>query len=231
MSLAWHDLHGGLLRSSVSYSFQRGYAAIRAGDPVLQRFGDPVAVLEFLHRSAAPPDAKNTVLKALVAAARPDWSTAEVAQTMLLLALWPGLDAVRQRAIGRWRLPNSTVAGEVLGLATQQIARLDLDRVTRIAATVLRNIERDLGRTVLRERNRGKDRVDIDLDLLAAADSTSDPDDRVVGLMARVPARDARLIRLVVIEGRSRAEAGTALGITEVAARKRVQRLMARLVG
>lgn len=63
---------------------------------------------------------------------------------MLLLALWPGLDAIRRRSIWRRIGTADEVASDVLARATEAIRSLDLGRVNRIAAMVLRNTERDM---------------------------------------------------------------------------------------
>ena len=57
--------------------------------------------------------------------------------------LWPGLDAVRRRLLWRKAGRSDEVSSEVLARATETLRGLALDRVSRIAATVLRNVERD----------------------------------------------------------------------------------------
>ena len=72
---------------------------------------DPAALLDGLHRTPGDPDQKNLILSALVEAAQGDGPASDCALNMLLLALWPGLDAIRRRSI--WRKIGS--ADEIEG--------------------------------------------------------------------------------------------------------------------
>ena len=58
------------------------------------------ALLDMLHRRSGSADDKNDCLKALVREARDFGPEADTALTLLLLAMWPGLDAVRRRSLG-----------------------------------------------------------------------------------------------------------------------------------
>jgi RNA polymerase sigma-70 factor (ECF subfamily) len=151
---------------------------------------------------------------------------------MLMLALWPGLDAIRRRSI--WRKIGSAdeVASDLLARTTEAVRGLDLGRVNRIAATIMRNVERDM----IRARQR-----DAACEHLA---SGADPDEvmdngdsgiggagyaRLNGAVRELLGDDALLVIRVAIEGFSQAEVAVELGLTEAAARKRYQRAMRRL--
>jgi RNA polymerase sigma-70 factor (ECF subfamily) len=228
MSFSWHEIHVSLLRSSSTLSFQRDFDAIRRGQASLTRFRDPVALLDALHRGSAGPDEKNLLLTRLVEAAQSNRPKADCAVTLLLVALWPGLDAVLRRA--KWRRLGAPddLAAEILARATEAVRCLELGRVSRVAATILRNIERDLVRTHLQEIERARLRAETDPDELAV-DPFGSSAERLRRVLLLVTGSDAVLALRVVVQGFSQTEVAVELGISEAAARKRYQRATARL--
>ena len=154
MSLAWHAIHDNLLHSSRTLTFQRHFDLIRHTGAGLAALGDPAALLDALHRQTASADSKNDCLKSLVRAAQGDWAEADTALTLLLLALWPGLDAIRRRSLRRRIGAPADITSEILARATEALRRLDLGRVNWIAATVLKNIERDMIRDTRSDAHR-----------------------------------------------------------------------------
>ncbi len=228
MPFAWHEIREHLMQSSSTLRFQRDLETLRSEQPALQRFADSAAVLEYLHRGRDAPERKNDVLSALIVAAQAAPETAECAQTLLLLALWPGLDAVRRRLIWRWKRPAEDIAAEVMAVTCNVIGGMDLTRVNRVAATLLRNVERDLGRALRREAELHKQDAAIDPD-----NTVFDEHHRCEANVAReveaLVGRDAGLVLAVTWEGQTQAEAGAALGLSEAAARKRFQRATRRL--
>jgi DNA-directed RNA polymerase specialized sigma24 family protein len=232
MSLAWHAIHDNLLRSSRTLTFQRHFDQIRKECLALAPFRDPAALLDALHRQPAHPDDKNQWLTALVWQAQGNRPEADTALTLLLLALWPGLDAVRRRSIGRRLGTPADITSDILGRATEALRGLDLGRVNRIAATVLQNIQRDVVRACRSEadhKNVNSGTIPEEL-----------PDDRAqdgefLGLallaidLERLVGGDAVLVIRVAVEGFTQAEVAVEFGISEEAARKRFQRAAQRL--
>ena len=232
MSLAWHEIRDHLMRSSSTLRFQRSLESLRNKHQPLQRFADPAAILEYLHRGDDAPERKYDVLRALVAAAQSSSETASCAQTVLLLALWPGLDAVRRRLIWRWKHAPEEAAADVLATACKAIADMDLTRVNRIAATLLRNVERDIGRALRREADLHKQHAAVDPDQLnmhAASHERPRCAAHVAREVEALVGRDAGLVLAVAWKGQTQAEAGAVLGLSEAAARKRFQRATSRL--
>lgn len=232
MSLAWHAIRDHLMHSSSTLSFQRRFDAIRRAHTPLASFRDPAALLDGLHRGSGNPDDKNRILSVLVEAAQGDGPASDSALTLLLLALWPGLDAIRRRSIWRKMGSADEVESNVLARTTEAVRGLDLGRVNWIAATVLRNVERDM----IRARKR-----DAAREVLC---SGADPDDvadsgdsgigaagyaRLNGAVRKLLGDDAQLVIRVAIEGFLQAEVAVELGLTEASARKRFQRAMRRL--
>ncbi|MFN4282402.1 MAG: RNA polymerase sigma factor [Alphaproteobacteria bacterium] len=232
MSFAWHEIRDHLMKSSSTLGFQRSFDVIRRrGDPVAQ-FTDPAAVLDALHRKSGSPDQKNAILAALVQAARDDGPAADCAMTLMLLALWPGLDAIRRRSLWRKIGVPDEVTADILARTTETVRGLDLQRVNWIAATVLRNVERDM----LRARQREVDRQSVisDGDPDEVADDHDVPDQalshaRLHGDIRQLIGTDAKLVIRVAVEGFTQAEAAIELGLSEAAARKRYQRATRKL--
>lgn len=231
MSFAWHEIRDHLMHSSSTLSFQRSFDTIRHVQNPVAPFRDPAALLGGLHRSPGDPDRKNRILSALVESAQGDGPASDCALTVLLLALWPGLDAIRRRSIWRRIGPADEIASDVLARTTESIRGLDLDRVNRIAATVLRNVERDMIRARQREAERESAASDIEADDVAAeqAGQPAAEDAHMQDDMRKLIGADAALVIRVAIEGFSQAEVAIELGLSEAAARKRYQRAMRKL--
>ena len=232
MSFAWHEIRDHLMHSSSNLHFQRSFDAVRRAQAVLAPFQDPAALLDGLHRTTGDPARKNVILAALVGAAQGDGPTSDCALTVLLLALWPGLDAIRGRCLRRGVGSRDEVASELLARTTEQVRTLDLSRVNQIAATVLRNVERDLLRAAHRETARQQSCASLEPDWLEAPPSWAEQlrlrEELRRDLVALV-GRDADLVIGVALDGASQLEMGMALGLSEPAARKRYQRAVAAL--
>ena len=231
MRYSWHEIQSHLLREASTLGFQHGFDAIRRDHPELGRFHDPAGLLDALHHGAASAEEKNERLRALIEAAQGEGRAADCALTLMLLALWPGLDAVYRRS--RWRGAGSggEVSSEVLARATEAIRCINLVRVHRIAATILRNIERDLIRARRREVRVRDLNVEIDPGAVAANPVASEPEASPEQLhrdMVRIVGADATLVIRVAVEGASHTEAASELGLTVAAARKRYQRALSR---
>jgi DNA-directed RNA polymerase specialized sigma24 family protein len=232
MSFAWREIRDHLLHSASTLGFQRSFNAIRHVKEAIAPFLDPAALLDGLHHGPDDPDEKNLILAALIEAAQGEDPAAECALILLLLALWPGLDAIRHRAVWRRIGTADEIASDILSRTTGAIRVLDLGRVNRMAATILRNVERDMIRARQRES------------LRESMASGINPDDIPEGHAGRwngmegahlqehlhkLIGADAVLVIRVAIEGFSQGEAAMELGLTEAAARKRYQRALSGL--
>lgn len=231
MSIAWHEIRDHLMLSSSTLNFQRNFEALRRNSEALARFADPAALLDTLHVGSCGPNEKNRFLVALVGAAQSGDATSDCALTLMLLALWPGLDAVRRRSIWRRIGTGDEVASEILARASEAIRGLNLRRVNWIAATILRNIERDLIRTRQREDRHQSLRSQTDPDEIptdgqASANASSALLHRD---LVRIVGKDSDLVIRVAVDGFSQAEVASELGLSEAATRKRYQRATRRL--
>jgi DNA-directed RNA polymerase specialized sigma24 family protein len=122
----------------------------------------------------------------------------------------------------------------------EAIARIDPDRVSRTAATLLRNVERDLTRARLGESRIEAGRTDLDPERIPAEAAASlfglpvglDADAACAALAARLRptlGRDADLVVALAAAGARRAEVAGALGLPIETVKKRGQRALARL--
>ena len=168
----------------------------------------------------------------MIGAAQGNGPASDCALTLLLLALWPGLDAIRRRSLWRRIGTADEIASDVLARTTEAVRGLDLGRVNWIAATVLRNVERDMIR--VRQRDQAREHLASGPDPDEVADSGesgigADGYARLNGTVRKLLGDDALLVIRVAIEGFSQAEVAVDLGLTEAAVRKRYQRAMRRL--
>lgn len=232
MSFAWHEIRDHLMHSSSTLSFQRSFDAVRRARPTLTPFRDPAALLDGLHRGPGDPNKKNLILTALVEAAQGDGPSSDCALTLLLLALWPGLDAIRRRCLWRKVGAGDEIAADILGRTTGAVRELDLQRVNWIAATILRNIERDMLRAHQREVTRQSQHSATEPDEVAADEGSGEAavgEAQLLRDMQMLIGADLTLVIRVVVEGFTQAEIAIELGLSEAAARKRYQRATKRL--
>ena len=228
MALSWRALHAQLLERSRRASFRRRFNTLKTTEPELARFSGADALLNWLHDPGGTPEHKNEVLHVLVRAAQAADPADDTAQVLVLLALWPGCAAVYGRLRRHFRHEDDRLAAEITGRLSAMVAEMDLGRVNRIAATFLRNIERDIKRMLQREWSTGED---ADIDAIGAETATDD----LTGLndllhrLRMIVGVDAALVVAVAVMGFSQREAGLALGIGHDAARKRYQRALAKL--
>lgn len=225
---SWHAIREHLLRSSLTPGFQRDFDAIRGRHRHISCYQNPVLLLDALHGDQSSLGEKNLVLTSLVEAAQSGQPESECALTLMLLALWPGLGGVLSRTRRRGMGTVEELTSEILAGAIETIRCLDHDRVRRMAATVLRNVERDLVRACRKEAIYRHALSERDPDELATKTQIFSCEwlrselDRLVG-------RDASLVFDVAVEGFSQAEVAVRFGLSESATRKRYQRAKRRL--
>ncbi len=232
MPFSWHEIHEHLMQSSFTLGFQREFDAIRQDYQHLEHFSDPAAVLDVLHHGPRDHEAKNRILTSLIMTAQSQNRNADCALTMMLLALWPGMDAILRRSRRRNVGHVDELPSEILARATEAVRCLDPGRVNWIAATILRNVERDIMRAHQRDANRQAQHADIDTDEVAADGFTDSPPsnpNRLFDEVRYVIGADARLVIRVAIEGFSQVEMAVELGLSEAATRKRYQRAIRKL--
>jgi hypothetical protein len=240
----WESLHAALIRSVTTLPAATQYQTLRRGEPILDRFGDVEALLTYLASKRGDRDDKDQIYAALVRAVQSRAPCARVAGELAWCGLWPALDRIYRR-----RLYLGEEADELTQLIwlafTELMSRVDLAHVQRIAATLVRSTDRDVGLSRLRlVRDVASASAAPTMDATAAirepAKATSD--DRVTsnlssaGELADLRAQlvplvgaDADLIIAVLVREVDAHEAAARAGLTYAAARKRVQRAVLRI--
>ena len=114
------------------------------------------------------------------------------------------------------------------------IRSLDLDRVHRIAATLIRNCQRDIIRSLKRTVVRSSIEVELDESIGAeqAPAASADLDREVARLVERlrpVIDGDAPLVVAIAVVGERQRDVAGALGLSHDATRKRYQRALRRV--
>jgi RNA polymerase sigma-70 factor (ECF subfamily) len=233
----WPALHAQLHRSTTTLAFQEQFQAMCDGDAALAGFPDPAALFDALHARDGDPAVRNTILAALVLQAQ---AGAEAAVTVLLLALWPGLDAVHRRLYRHFRGDPDVLVSEIPARIVAGIHALDLTRVNRIAATLTRNCERDTIRSLRRASAEKSQHGPIDEESMSRSPKASAlalPDDldadaetaRIIDLLEPIIGVDVQLVVAIAVAGERQRTASEALGLKAEAGRKRYQRALRRL--
>lgn len=195
---------------------------------------DPADLMDRLHAPVGDPAIRNDMLRTLVIVAQGDGQGSEVATTSLILALWPGLDAVHGRLCRYYPRARHEIAAEILGRVTLGILRLDLGAVQKVAATLVMNTQRDIHRAFKRLQDESRNQIPWDDTCGHSVTSLIDSADRLSAMdwrerLTPLLGRDTDLFLRILLLGETQAEAGQALGLSHAAARKRHQRALARL--
>lgn len=228
MSSNWSALHARLVRSVNRHSNLILFAKLfPAGNPP-EGFRDPAQLLGWLHRSTGDPDDKNTVLARLLAKVDCESGASDLSVELLILALWPGLCRVRHRL--RHSRSLDALEADLLGQTAIAIRRADAARITHVAATLLRNIERDLIRMFRRQSRACEPLEAPEFERLFPPEATGDSAARIMAAARDTLGNDGLLLFAVHIAGFSQKEAAQRMGVSHEAARKRCQRAMARLM-
>lgn len=234
MRASWSALHSSFTSALNRTSAETAFTLMRQAYPELAQFPTIAAVMEHQHSAMTDGAMRFGVIRVLVAAAQSDHAFRPTAQIIVLLALWPGLDAVYWRL---WRgFPDARcdLAAEIIARIGEAIVSLDLERVTSVTATLLRNLERDVRRDLIRARKTAEVVQPISLpDIEAQATMLwwqDNPEARLIhDRLIDLGPRDAQLLKRVFLLGETQEEAGRALGLGAAAARKRFQRALRKL--
>jgi hypothetical protein len=258
MRASWEALHASLSRSIRTLQADQAFHEAQQRHPAFAGFGDPGALVAFLTSKQGDLDQKDRLLATLVTLVqRRDHQ--ELASALLWLGLWPGLDAAYRRRLKHFARRPDELVSDLADAFTALVERLNLDSVTRVAATLVRSTERDVmdGRKRVwaeAERMRSDHAEPRVFDEFVrgsnveavAADHWSEPRaDSVLGLLPGcsvdddvttlrawlepVVGEDTELLIAVLVLEETQREAGERLGLSHEAARKRFQRAVGRV--
>ncbi len=233
------------MRSLQTIESANQFQSLRLKHLEISRFPDGAAVLDYLHDKTGDLDEKDRLLGALVEAFQSGNEERSVAMRLLWLALWPALDGVYRRLLRHYRNNPDELVSELSEHFTLVVHRTQLGRVHRLAATLVRNVERDIRQVLRSVWTECAGRIDLpDVDALSGM--LSGPPARIsccglplaagadvetsmlAALISRVVEKDADLVVAIVLFGETQNEAAARLGIGHEAARKRFQRALRR---
>jgi RNA polymerase sigma-70 factor (ECF subfamily) len=240
----WEELHAGLLRSIDERESVRSFEALRSQKPALAPFEEPAAVAAFLVRKENGLAERDRVLRCLVAEATVG-TAKQIALALLILGLWPGLDAIFRKRRRLFRAQAHDIELEIIDQFVAQVQRINLGRVSCLAATLVLNTEREVVDARIRECVRAAKSDPVTPDVISAPPIEDEPppasrfalpsgqsDAEDVAALRRwlqsAVGQDADLVVNAVIHQRSRLALATALGISHAAARQRLARALGR---
>jgi RNA polymerase sigma-70 factor (ECF subfamily) len=234
MRASWSALHSSFTSVLNRTSAETDFNAMRQAYSELAEFPNIAALMEHQHSATADAAVRFGVVRVLVAASQSAQAFRSTSQIMVILALWPGLDAVYWRLWRGFPDARSDLAAEIIARIGEAIVTLDLERVSSVAATLLRNLERDVRRDLICARlTLGAVLPIRDPAIEAQATMLSwqgTPGTRLVNdRLVDLGPQDAQLLKRVILLGETQEEAGRALGLKPDAARKRYQRAMVKL--
>ena len=240
----WENLRAGLMRWIDGGESARAFEELRRRSPALAPFDGPAAVAAFLASKGSSLVERDRVLRFLVEEANRG-SAKRIALALLLLGLWPGLDSIFRRRRPLFQAQLHDLELEIIDRFIGEVQRIELARVSCLAATLVLNTERNVVDARLRERARAAKSEGVAPDAIAAPSfedaraptslfglpfGQSDAED-VAALrrwLLSAVGPDADLIVDAVIHDRSRLELAASRGISHAAARKRLERALVR---
>ena len=216
------------------------YRELRRVRAEFSSFGSPSELVHFLASVGGDLDDKDRIHAALIKQVQARGRDSDLAFSVEMLALWPGLDGVYRRNLRFFSSAPDELASELSSLFPSAVAKADLVRIHRVAATLVRNVERDLRRDLQRRWTEERRRTDLpdddalDTDEVVRGPWASDASEEASIRALRewldgVVEVDRQLLERVLLLGETKKEAGEALGLSHAAARKRYERAITRL--
>lgn len=187
------EIRHGIFTEVHSKEFRRIFEKMQDSSEPLDRFSDVGAFIRFMHdESDEDWDMKNNALFDLIVAARFARNHGTAAQTLLIAALWPGLDRVSKQVEPAPEAIQDSFA-EVYYAALHEIQSWDMGKRDKIAVNILLDVKKRVMR--LYESVRKKEMIPF-----AAIDNTEDDVDagEFKGGADEIP--DEKTVEMVVEE-------------------------------
>jgi RNA polymerase sigma-70 factor (ECF subfamily) len=237
----WEGLHADLKKVVQGPSATRTFDDLRRRSDLLRRFATLEGVVDYLAHEGGDLDEKDRIVWLLIEEVR-HGTAGRLAHALLLLCLWPGLDAAFNRRLRLFRDRPQELQAELIGCFAAQLRRLDHKRVNRVVATLIRNTERDVVAARAQELSRAARSVEVSPDVAAVdvpdaasslfglADNLSDQSavSALRDWLERAIGRDANLVVEVVIRGRDRGDLAAAHHLSRGTLNRRVERALVR---
>lgn len=250
MSKTSNAVHASLLRSVRTMDAEQQFAELQRQYPVLAGFVDPESLTGHLSCRGGDLDKKDAVIGLLVRIIQGRGANAALASSLLWLGVWPSLAIIFGRRANLFPGAPNELVSEVADCFTSVVANLDFQAVRRVAATLVRNTEREVVRRQLRTWLEDSRRVYLpartELETVDPGESEDPPppsrfgladtlqDEEAVAELRNQIApitgeKDVDLVIDAAIRGLDQRQVGERLGLSPEATRKRVQRALGRL--
>jgi RNA polymerase sigma-70 factor (ECF subfamily) len=249
MRARWEGLHAALVRSVTTLQADKQFKEARGREPILARFESPGGLIEYLTTKTDEPaerDRKDAIYAALVRVvqAREPW--AEVAKAIVWCGLWPALDGIYRHRLRHFKDDPDELVEAISVAFSTLVGRMELTRVNRVAATLVRSTDRDVMDERRREwavqehhaepseeetkraEPRTPPRRESDLGLPVGLSFDGELE-ALRGWLLPIGGADTDLLLAVLVLDENQREAAERVGLTHEAARKRFQKVLARV--
>ncbi|AKF85052.1 hypothetical protein MFUL124B02_08675 [Myxococcus fulvus 124B02] len=243
MRRRWEALREGFRQTMESRWAQQAFRRAQSRRPALSGFVTPSALVAYLSSRDEEAGSRNDVFVTLVSMVQAGDEGA-LASAMLWLGLWPALDAIYRRR--RRYFETSDELTSALSFAfSALVARVDLWRTHRVAATLVLGAERDLMKALQRARTEVAQLEALHQGTVGLKPWAEPPAASALGLSVRLTLEseeealrewllplaggDTELVVSVLLREESHSEVGERLGLAPEVARKRFQRALRRL--
>jgi RNA polymerase sigma-70 factor (ECF subfamily) len=242
----WKELHMSLVQWAASPEAIRALRKEQLRQIDLEAFEDPIELVCYLnHKIVTTEDLerKDRIYAALITTTQRQGSRDRLAATLLWLGLWPALDAMRNRLFRFYNDPEELVS-EISAKFTGAVHKANLSRINRVAATLVRNVQRDIltGLKRLWQDQKRYWQMRREMAVLSAeawGDSRwglpyyLDPDEEIRALrmvLAKEVDSEAHadLVIWKAVHGETAVEVGKRLGLPSATVQKRSQRAFTR---
>jgi RNA polymerase sigma-70 factor (ECF subfamily) len=258
MRAHWEALQESLALTILTSQAQQAFTQAREVHETLAPFAEPGLLVSFLRNDQGDLDQKDQILATLVTMVQRH-EHRELASALLWLGLWRGLDAAYGRRIKHFASQPQELVAEIADVFTAHVHRISFETVKRVAATLVRNTERDVmdrrkklwAEDARIRENKAEPRAFDDfiqgteIGNVALDHWTTPRAESVLGLipgmgfdydiaalracLEPVVGEDAELLVAVLVLEETQREAGERLGLSHDAARKRFQRALVRV--
>jgi DNA-directed RNA polymerase specialized sigma24 family protein len=147
-------MHESLVNFLFTVHAEAEFTELQAIEPKLARFTGASALLDHLTQVSHDLEETDQIYAGLVRAVQAGCATS-VAHSLLWCGLWPGLDRVYRRRLRLFRQRLDELTSAISIAFTELVSRIDLQRVARVAATLVRSTDRDMMYALRREWTEG----------------------------------------------------------------------------
>lgn len=143
----WKEIHMSLMLWTDSPEAIRAFRREQMRQIEFEPFEELIELIFYLNDkdkvTSEDLSRKDRIYSALITITQQQGSGEKLASTLLWLGLWPALDAIRGRLF-RFFNDQEELVSEISAKFTAAIHRANLERINRVAATLVRNTQRDI---------------------------------------------------------------------------------------